>query len=85
MHDALNGVGVVHDTYPGAETGVLKAVAETRKGVHDDKDWKRWMGGEDGVGHDVAYGSHDCDTALAEFHMDAGIGESCEGVAGEGR
>lgn len=42
------------------------------------------MDGEDDVGDHVAGGRHDGDAALAERHMDAGVSEGGDGVAGEG-
>jgi hypothetical protein len=33
----------------------------------------------------VTDGGHYCDAPLAEFHVNGGIGEGCDGVAGEGR
>lgn len=42
------------------------------------------MGGDDGEGDDVAGGRHDGDAALAPEHVDAGVGEGGDRVAGEG-
>lgn len=84
MHDTLDGIRIVHDTHPRAETGVSQPVAKAGEGVGHDKNRKWRMGGEDGVGRDVAYGCHDGDAALAEFAVDVCVGEGRERVAGEG-
>jgi hypothetical protein len=83
MHDTLDSVGLVHGPDPGAEAGVIQAVAESREGVGDDKDGEGRMGGENGVCDDVAYRGHDGDAALAETAVDAGVGEGGKGVACE--
>lgn len=42
------------------------------------------MGGQGGKGNDVAYWTHNGNSALAESDVDAGIGECGDGVAREG-
>lgn len=84
VHDPLHGVGIVHDTDPGAETGIGQAVAEPGNGVDHHKERERRMGGQDSVGNDVADWCHDCNAALTEFGMDGCIGEGGYRVAGEG-
>lgn len=84
MHDALDGVGVVHGAYPGTETRVGEAVAKPGNGVDHHQDREGWMGRENGIGDDVAERCHDGNAALAELGVDRGIGERCERVAGEG-
>lgn len=42
------------------------------------------MQGEGDEGYEVADWRHDGDASLAEFHVDAGVGECGDGVACEG-
>jgi hypothetical protein len=84
MHEPLDGIRLVHDPDPGTETRIRQAVAEAAKDIDNDEHGPGRVDGQDNVGDDVADGRHDSDTALAEFHVDAGIGDSGDGVAGEG-
>lgn len=84
MQTTLDGVGVVHDAYPGAETGVGQTVPEPGHGVGDHQDRKGRVRGQDGVGDDVTYRGHDGDPTLTESGVDAGVGEGGQRVAGEG-
>ena len=54
VHDALDGVGLVHSANPGAEGGIGQTVTETAKGVADDEHGVRRVSAQDGVGDNVA-------------------------------
>lgn len=83
VHDPLDRVGVLHDADPGAERGVREPVAEAGDGVDDDKRGERRVGGQNGVGQDVAERRGDGDPPLSEARVDHGVGEGGDGVAGE--
>ena len=83
MHDPHDGIGVVHDTDPGAEGGVGEAIAETRDGVDDDEGGEWWVSREYGVGDEVAERSGDADAALAKLHVNLRVEDGGRGVAGE--
>lgn len=84
MQEPLDGIGLVHDADPSTEAGVREAVAEAANHVDDDENGPGRVDGQDDVGDDVAQRRHDCDTALAEFHVDAGVCKGSDGVASEG-
>lgn len=84
MHEALDGVGLVHVTNPRTEARVAQSVTEAADHVADDQDGVWRVSGQDGKGDDVAYRAHNGNSALAEPDVDAGIGHCGDGVACEG-
>lgn len=84
MHKPLNRIRLIHRAHPGTKARIRQPIAEAGDHVDDDKGGPRWMYSQDDVGDYMTGGGHDGDAALAEAHVDAGVCEGGDGVAGEG-
>ena len=84
VHAALHCVGVMHDADPGAKACIGKPVAEARYGVDNNEGGEGWVRGEYCISGDMAERCSDGNAALAEFGVDASVGEGRDRVASEG-
>ena len=85
MHDALYGVRLVHRADPRAKAGVSQSVAEATDHVQHDEHGVRRVNRQGDEGDDMAQWRHNCDTALAKFHMDPRISKGRNSVSGKWR
>lgn len=84
MQDAHELVGILHVAYPRVPGSVFEAVSETSQDEKDGDDWERRVDAGDDICNDLAHWSNNCDSDLAEAHVDFADHKRREGVASEG-